>query len=81
MGKPLEQLGRMLKPQDLIIGATTGRVTLITPLNVRISDAIIAKPPRLFYLKGMTFEIGDEVLVISSSDNQRFYVVGKVVRA
>lgn len=81
MGKALEQLGRMLKPQELIIGATTGRVTRIAPLNVRISDAIVAKPPKLFYIRGMTFEIGDEVLVVSSSDNQRFYVVGKVVRA
>ena len=81
MGKSLERLGEILKPPAPSIGVTTGRVTSLAPLNVRISDAIIAKPPRLFYAKGSVYEIGDEVIIIASSDNQRFYVLGKVARA
>ena len=81
MGKPLEQLGRLLKPPPEKIGVVTGEVISTAPLKVRINDAVIAKYPRLFYAEGLSFKTGNMVIVIVSSDNQRFYIIGKAVSA
>ena len=81
MSKAVQQIGRLLKSPSPLIGATTGEVISTTPLMIRVGDKITARAPKLFYAAGLTFGIGDDVIVIASTDNQRFYVVGRLERA
>lgn len=81
MSKAAQQLGRLLKPPSPLIGVTTGEVISTTPLMIRVGDKITARAPKLFYAAGLTFEVGDNVIIIASTDNQRFYVVGRMARA
>ena len=81
MSNEIAQLGRIIKPLPPQIGATTGTIISASPLRVRISDKITAQYPNLYYAAGLIFEVGDRVIVIASTDNQRFYIVGKAVKA
>ncbi len=81
MGKPIKELGKRLKPPMVRIGATTGEIIDLSPLTVRINEAVVVKRPRLFYAQGLVFEMHDRVIVISTEDNQRFYIVAKEVSA
>ena len=80
MGKPLEMLGKRLKPPPPKIGAITGEVISVYPLKVRINETIVIKYPKLFCVAGLSFILGDKVIVIASEDNQRFYIVGRLGR-
>ena len=81
MSNEIAQIGHMLKPLPPQLGAMTGTVINTSPLRVRVSDKITAQYPNLYYAAGLIFEVGDSVIVIASTDNQRFYVVGKAVKA
>ncbi len=81
MGKFIEELGRRIKPPTMRIGVTTGEIISLSPLAVRINEAIVVKRPQLFYARGLVFEIGDRVIVTASEDNQRFYIVAKEASA
>ena len=74
---PCARLARMLKPQRQAIGAVTGKVICVSPLQVRIGDNIIAKHPKLYKPPGLSLEAGERVLVIAAADNQTFYIVGR----
>lgn len=50
-------------------------------MKVRLAANIIAAYPNLYYIAGMTFNAGDHVVVDVSEDNQRYYILGKVVKA
>lgn len=77
----VERIGKLLRPPNPHIGMVTGEVIQKSPLKVRINDYIVAQYPKLFYVRGLTFERGDRVIVGVSDDNQIFYVLGKAVRA
>ena len=75
---PCAQLAHMLKPPKEAIGAVTGKVISVSPLQVRIGDSIIAKHPKLYKPLGIELEAGERVLVISSADNQIYYIIGRI---
>ena len=81
MSNEIAQLGRIIKPLPPQIGATTGTIVGVSPLRVRVSDKITAQYPKLYYASGLFFDIGDNVIIIASADNQRFYIVGKAAKA
>lgn len=60
------------------IGITTGTVKSLSPLEISITDEITAKPPHLIIASGLSLDIGDKVIV-SSTDNNKFYALGKAV--
>lgn len=77
----IERLAARLRDAPKQIGVTTGRVVSVDPLVVSVGELFLARYPRLYYTAGMSFEVGDEVIVIASQDNQYFYCVGKAARA
>lgn len=81
MGRFIEELGKRIKTPAPRIGVTTGEIISLSPLTVRINEAVIVKRPRLFYARGLVFEMGDRVIVTASEDNQRFYIVAKEASA
>ena len=77
----IERLAARLRDVPKQIGVTTGRVVSVDPLVVSVGELFLARYPRLYYTAGMRVEVGDEVIVIASQDNQYFYCVGKAARA
>jgi len=66
---------KALSPKPAI-GITTGKVTSASPLEISVSDEIIAKSPHIVKTVGLSLLTGDEVIVLSL-DNKKFYVLAK----
>ena len=77
----IQRLAKHFSSDSPAIGITTGTVIEVSPLKVRLAANIIAEYPNLYYIAGMTFNAGDHVVVDVSEDNQRYYILGKVVKA
>lgn len=77
----VQKLARRLVTGAPPIGITTATIIKKTPLTARLAENIVAERPHLFYAAGLTFEVGDRVIICASEDNQRFYVLGKAVQA
>jgi len=58
------------------IGITTGKVTSASPLEISITDDIVAKSPHLIKATGLSLLLDDKVIIIST-DNDKFYVLAK----
>ena len=58
------------------IGITTGKVISASPLEIAITDDIVAKSPHLIKSVGLSLLLDDKVIVIST-DNDKFYVLAK----
>ena len=59
------------------LGAVVGKVVSVSPLEISISDEIIAKSPNLVKASGLTLSVGDVVIVIASTDNTTFYAIAR----
>lgn len=85
MGKKdgLTELALMFKDRDNKhpSSITTGVVVSSPPTpQIRLNELIILDAEELIFNSIATYEIGDEVLLMPSSDNQLYYVLGKAVR-
>ena len=77
----ISRLALQIKKAPPEIGITTGTVISASPLKVRISTNIVIGYPRLYYAAGLSFDVGDSVIVCASTGNQLFYLLGKAVQA
>lgn len=81
MSESIKKLAEIFLNPPPEIGVTTGTVISVSPLKVRVMDGITAAYPRLWYSDGLSFEVGDKVIISASSGNQSFYILGKAVIA
>lgn len=79
----ITELAKLFKEREnkSSIGVITGTVANVSPPRVSISDRIVVSGGKLIiansYLNAM--QIGDSVIIIASSDNQKYYVIDKAV--
>lgn len=79
----ITEIAKMFKERDnkSSLGIITGTVASISPPRVRISDRIIVSGSKLVIASSYqnAMQKGDSVIVIASSDNQKYYVIDKAV--
>lgn len=80
------ELAKMLKEREnpKVIGPTIGRVISISPFKVGILDGHAILDKTHLYITGMAknkaFAIGDEILLIPSESEQKFFLIDKIER-
>lgn len=80
---PLTDFASLFKERENTVysGPQIGNVVSISPLSVSLGDRISLKGNRLIQ-GGSVGEllVGDEVILIPSADNQRYFLIDKVVK-
>ena len=61
------------KPSEPHVGVVVG----VSPLSIRIGDRLEVFGNRLVVVEGLTFSVGDRVLMLSFPGGQRFAVLGR----
>lgn len=78
------ELARLFKDRDnpFSFGILTGTIESTSPPKLRISDEIIVSGSHLILTRSYYSSMlkGDEVIVVVSNDNQKYYVIDKAVR-
>lgn len=79
-----QQVVKMLKNNNSNQGitASVGIITNTNPLTIQLNEYILLDNSKLIiteYFNNLTKNINDKVLLIATSDMQKFFVIDKVV--
>jgi hypothetical protein len=77
---PFTEMAKMFKERDnkSYIGAKTGTITSLSPLEVRLNENILLNSSHLklsrTFANGIN-EVGHKVILVPSGDMQKFYII------
>jgi len=79
-----QQVVKILKDTDnkQSVTACTGIITSLTPFVIQLNEYILIDDSKLMltaYFDSLTKSVNDKVLLIATSDMQKFFVIDKVV--
>lgn len=60
------------KPAEIIYGT----VVKVSPLTVRIDEKLEISSPQLIVMDGMTFDVGDKLVLLRNFGGQQFLILG-----